>query len=922
MVLSSVSFPDAPVERVLARLKGVRTSSHGWVACCPAHSDREPSLSIGLGDEGQVLLTCFAGCSLEQIVEAMDITVTDLFPKVAAASESQPEQTQRNVLTLVDLASVKLLHWKYLLHLGVTEQRAGCLQIPYHLPDGTPAPRHRLRTALVAKEGSHWSKGSGEIVLYGLERLEEAQKAGYLVLVEGESDCWTLWYHHFPALGLPGVEMVRTLKEAYLTGLDTLYIVREPDASGARFVQLMQQRLQAWKWPGKAYVVSLGDAKDPNELHKKNWKDFKAAFQQALDGAQPLVGTHAQPVSSLSEYVPAPFSLQELLARQLPPVQWAIPDILPEGLTLLAGKPKLGKSWLALSVALAVASGGVALGTYPVTQGEVLYLALEDNERRLQLRAQQLLASMTTFPHSISFELRWPRLDQGGLTYLEEYLQTHPDVRLVVIDTWARVSPKAQHRQRSQYEDEYAALTPLKYLADTYRVSILAIHHLRKMRGDDVLDEITGSIGLTGAVDGALILKRERGQHDASLFMTGRDIEHEQQLALRFDAQTAMWMLVGNAEEVKRTKERQDILDLLSEQFPEGMTPRQVAEALDKNYHTTRCLLRKMEVAGEIQHTDSQYVAIPRDNAGNQSDYTDDRNQRNHRNQCNKTVPSTLQRDDQVARGEESCLAATDYGDYTDYAHERVSANVFQTRSIPPPFGGCSLQFPSASEDVLSQRENIQDAQDDPNGSVINRNQRNQSMSVTTQTREHVEPSSANTDYGDYTDYANESVAAYWSQTYEPDPPPIDASLLCQPEAGELLTERGDMQGAQDHQVDYADGVINRNQRNQSDLIYLQAALRVEQNESNTALHANDASFGKARASPYAPGKKRCPHHPHARWIRFDQTGQAWCDKMNCWDCYRLMKIGEVLVYPHLQESTRSTTIDQGKAAWASFVFS
>jgi hypothetical protein len=171
----------------------------------------------------------------------------------------------------------------------------------------------------------------------------------------------------------------------------------------------------------------------------------------------------------------------------------------------------------------------------------VLYLALEDNERRLQSRAQQLLASMTTVPTSISFELRWPRLDQGGLTYLEEYLQIHPDVRLVVIDTWARVSPKAQHRQRSQYEDEYAALTPLKYLADTYRVSILAIHHLRKMRGDDVLDEITGSIGLTGAVDGALILKRERGQHDASLFVTGRDIEHEQQLALRFDAQTALW---------------------------------------------------------------------------------------------------------------------------------------------------------------------------------------------------------------------------------------------------------------------------------------------------------------------------------------------------------------------------------------------
>jgi AAA domain len=816
MALSPVQLSDAPVEMVLGCLKGVRTSLRGWVACCPAHYDREPSLSIGLGDEGQVLLNCFAGCSLDRIVEAMGITVAELFPRAPSASGSQPEQTQRTVLTLVDLALDKLLPWKYLIHLGVTEKRAGCLKIPYLLPDGTPAPRHRLRTALVAREGSHWSKGPGEIVPYGLERLEEARKAGYLVLVEGESDCWTLWFHHFPALGVPGVEMVSTLKEAYLAGIERLYIVREPDAAGARFVTHLEQLLQTWKWPGKAYMVSLVDAKDPNELHKKNWKDFKAAFQQALDRAQPLVRAPAQSAPSSCEYTPAPFTLQELLARQLPPIQWAIPDILPEGLTLLAGKPKLGKSWLALSVALAVAAGSVALGTYPVTQGEVLYLALEDNERRLQSRAKQLLVSMSSVPNTIAFELHWPRLDQGGLMYLEQYLRTHPHMRLVVVDTWARVSPKVQHRQRSQYEDEYAALTPLKYLADTYRVSILAIHHLRKMRGDDVLDEITGSIGLTGAVDGALILKRERGQQEATLFVTGRDIEHEQQLALRFDAQTAMWTLVENAEEVTRTKERQEILDLLSERLPEGMTPRQVAEALDKNYHTTRCLLRKLEAVGEIQHAKSQYVAIPGDNSHDQTDYI-------------------------------------------DYAGASVSANGSQTLSIPPPFGGCSLQFPSAPEDVFSQRENMQD---DRNVGVINRNQRNQLMPATTQIGDHIEQSSP----------------------------------TC---------------------TDYSDGC------NQFDLRCSQATLQGEHNEGNGALHTNDASPGKARASPFAPSKKQCPHHPHARWIRFDSSGQAWCDKMDCWDCYRLMKIGEALDYRPLLDYTRGiVTLEQGREAWSSFVTS
>jgi hypothetical protein len=803
MVLSPVSLPDAPVEMVLARLKGVRTSLHGWVACCPAHSDREPSLSIGLGDEGQVLLNCFAGCSLEQIVEAMGITIAELFPKAASVSGAQSGQTQRNVLTLVDLASDKLLHWKYLMHLGVTEQQAGCLQIPYHLPNGTLAPRHRLRTALVAKEGSHWSKGQGEIVPYGLERLEEARKAGYLVIVEGESDCWTLWFHYFPALGLPGVEMVSTLKEAYLAGIDKLYIVREPDAAGARFVQHLERLLQAWKWPGKAFVVSLDGAKDPNELHKRDWKGFKAAFQQVLDRAELLGGAHTKPAPSSSEYRPAPFTLQELLARQLPPIRWAIPDILPEGLTLLAGKPKLGKSWLALSVALAVAAGGVALGTYPVKQGEVLYLALEDNERRLQSRAKQLLASMSSVPNSIAFELRWPRLDQGGLAYL-------------------------------------------------------------------------------------------------------------------FDPLTALWTQMGNAEEVRRTKERQEILNLLAEQLPEGMSARQMAEALDKNYHTTRCLLRKMEAAGEICHVNNHYLAIAGDHSRNQSE------------------PSAQQLIGQLAQCEEPCPPTCAYSDYGEYTHQRVSASESRTQSIPPPFGGCSLQFPSAPENLLSEREVEPDSQnhrDDAVKSVIKCNHRNQSMSATIRVGDPIEQSSSKwTDYSDYSDYAddidytayaNDSISAYWSKALELDPRLRGVVLQLPAAAEDLPSQKEDVQGTQDHLVDYAAGVINHNHRNQSDLQYSQASLRAECHKSESAVDANDSSPGNARASPFAQSKKCCPHHPHARWVRFDPSGQAWCDKMDCWDCYRLMKIGEALGYPSLSKYARGiVSIGQGIESWSSFVTS
>jgi putative DNA primase/helicase len=251
----------------------------------------------------------------------MGMSTASLFPNTSNAPAVQPEKTQRKMLDLIALAQEKQLPWKYLFHLGITEERAGCLKIPYHLSDGTLAPRHRLRTALVAKEGSHWSKGKGEIVPYGLERLEEARKVGYMVLVEGESDCWTLWLHQFPALGLPGAEMVRTLKEDYLVGIEKLYIVRESDAAGARFVAHLKLMLEKWNWQGKALVVSLVDAKDPNALHKKDWKAFKAAFQQALDRAEPLGGAHTQSATSSLEYIPAPFTLPELLARQLPPIQ-------------------------------------------------------------------------------------------------------------------------------------------------------------------------------------------------------------------------------------------------------------------------------------------------------------------------------------------------------------------------------------------------------------------------------------------------------------------------------------------------------------------------------------------------------------------------------------------------------------------------
>jgi predicted Zn-ribbon and HTH transcriptional regulator len=711
------------------------------------------------------------------------------------------------------------------------EHPSGGLHIPYHLADGSPAPRSRLRTALIAGVGSRWSKGKGKLVPYGLERLSDARKAGYLVLVEGESDCWTLWYQGFPALGLPGAEMAGVLEESALEGIERLYIVQEPDAAGASFVKALTNQLKGWRWQGKAFVVHLPGAKDPSDLYIQDHTAFRAAFQHALDHADLLVINYPHPVAPAAGTKPKVFSLQELLSWDLPPTRWAIPEILPEGLTLLAGKPKLGKSWLALSAALSIASGGVALGAQPVTQGDVLYLALEDNARRLQARTRQLLSSMRSVPGGINFALDWPRLGEGGLASLEDYLKEHPRVRLVVIDTWARVAPPSGERRRSQYEGDYEALIPLKRLADTYHVSILAVHHLRKTGAFDVLDEITGSIGMTGAVDGTLILKRERGQAEASLFVTGRDIEREQQLSLSFDVTTALWSVIGNSEEVGRTRARQEIIELLREQ-PEGMNPREIAEALEKNYHTTRSILRKMEETDEVTRLHGRYLVLPgeRKHQGQRqlSQGNDDRKEHLESHQTTGLAFAGVDGSDDHESASQS--DETNYTDYADYGNDTSARSFTKKRAL---------------DDVGSEQQGMK--------------------SIT----------------------------------------------LCKHEA--LLQED---RHQREPAVITGITVINRNQCNQRNQLHI----------SETSLDIRDRHLGEGdQGAGTEPGeatlqRSRCPHHPRARLVRFDPAGQAWCDRLECWDCYRLMKIGEALGYRSLTERGGKLLIEEGMEAWATYV--
>ncbi len=328
-------------------------------------------------------------------------------------------------------------------------------------------------------------------------------------------------------------------------------------------------------------VVSLA----VQDFEKKFPTEYKKRFGKAATPTEPL----------------ATVTAAALLAAEFPPVRWTVEDVLPEGVFLLVAAPKIGKSWLSLQMALAVGDGGTVLGK-KTARGSALVLALEDNDRRLQSRLRKLTFAQaftgdTSANDRLHFRTEWPRADRGGVAAIEQWLQTHPDARLVVVDTLERIRPERNTRANA-YAEDYEALRLFKGLAEKYQITILIIHHTRKMAATDPLDMISGTLGLSGAADGALILQRDRGQQSATLHLIGRDVAEEGEFRVEFNRTTCTWTMLGRATEVARSEERQEILRFL-ETATEPMTPTEIAQAIDRKAGTVRRLIRGLMQEGD-----------------------------------------------------------------------------------------------------------------------------------------------------------------------------------------------------------------------------------------------------------------------------------------------------------------------------------
>lgn len=300
------------------------------------------------------------------------------------------------------------------------------------------------------------------------------------------------------------------------------------------------------------------------------------------------------------------FTLSDIMSMHLPPPKWAVPGILSEGLCILAGKPKLGKSFLALNLGITIAAGGHALKHVQVEAGDVLYLSLEDRWRRVQHRARKILGGLQVeASKNLHVCVECPRMTMGGLSVVENWIKKAAKPRLVIVDVWAKFRPISRSNA-SAYDQDYEAASELKAIGDSSGVSILILHHCKKAAADDVVDEISGTLGLAGAADGISVLTRARSDTEATLFVTGRDV-HDQELALKFDETHCTWACTGTAEDRTRSAVRLKVVDALKTSAG-GLFVSELAELLELNPASVKKECWRMHQEGQLRKLGSKYL--------------------------------------------------------------------------------------------------------------------------------------------------------------------------------------------------------------------------------------------------------------------------------------------------------------------------
>ena len=254
-----------------------------------------------------------------------------------------------------------------------------------------------------------------------------------------------------------------------------------------------------------------------------------------------------------------------LMSQTIEPLGFTIGSILPHGLFILGGSSKIGKSWLALDLCHTVANGG-QLWDYPATQGEALYLALEDTPKRIQERLAKIAPAYDlNAPGSIHFVYRAQKLGEGLAEQLAEFLKDNPKTQLIVIDTLQYIRNNGKFN--GTYSDDYRDMDALREIIRGRKLTMLLITHNCKSDASDPINKVHGSAGLTGAVDGIFVLEKNKRIGDmARLTISNRDTE-SYQFDIRFDS-NCRWEYIG--ETGKEENNHEHLCELINHMLDES----------------------------------------------------------------------------------------------------------------------------------------------------------------------------------------------------------------------------------------------------------------------------------------------------------------------------------------------------------------
>jgi 5S rRNA maturation endonuclease (ribonuclease M5) len=550
---------------------------------CPAHDDENASLSVRDDlDKGVIGVTCFAGCGFEEIVKALDLTTSD-FRTSSGARPAKPREEPQGKPEGSEVARYvytdeegKPLYYN-IRYQPKTFRMAGPDGVVRGLPKNLRRVPYRLPEVLRAVRD--------EKTIYWVEGEKDADRLAELGLVATTT--------------AGGANSPLDREWADLFKGATVISVADKDKSGREYARAV----------GRLLVNTA-----------RSWTCTESATPQAKSD----VSDHLAAGYELDRLVAVPmrsvrrtrWTIGALLETKPEPLNWVFPGVIPEGLTLLVGAPKAGKSWFNLNLLVSLATGRpdeVFGWGKPHDPSPSLYLALEDPHRRVHDRLIKVVSG-TPFDEAVAGDI-WldlPDLKAGGRDEIERWLEANPTSRCIMVDVLAKVRGQ-QDTSSGLYQADYEAVGALKEIADEFGIGVVVTHHDRKKTSDDFVDMVSGTKGVTGAADTILYLQRERGSTTGILKCESRDVE-ECTYRIEFDKDSGRWGISDRLEAGQDPNEPQ--VDLLT-QVRQMLMARgesefdDLARILDVDQRSLRRTVQAAKQQGNLAQTRAGLWCIP-----------------------------------------------------------------------------------------------------------------------------------------------------------------------------------------------------------------------------------------------------------------------------------------------------------------------